>query len=108
MIQTPISKLQIKPGLQPWRITPEKESLKKDWKRLPWFNVEALTKKWLKRQMEARCIMSHSEQDKKAYQHARNICLLKLKRAKCLYLNAAVEDTQGDQRNFFGLLDFPY
>ena len=28
-----------------------------------------------------------------------------LNRAKCLYLNAAVEDTHGDQRKLFGLLD---
>ena len=88
------------------RIAPEKESLKKDQKRLPWFNAEALAQKWLKRQMEARYIKSRSEQDKNAYQHARNnIYLLKLKKAKCLYLNAAVEDTQGDQRKLFGLLD---
>ena len=50
-------------------------------------------------------IKSHTEQDKKAYQHSRNICLFKLNRAKCLYLNAAVEDTHGDQRKLFGLLD---
>ena len=81
------------------RITPEKESLKKDWKRLPWFIAEALAQKWLKRQMEARYIKSHSVQDKKAYQHARNIYLLKLKRAKCLYLNATVEDTQVTKGN---------
>ena len=81
------------------RITPEKEALKKDWKRLPWFNAEALAQRWLKRQMEARYIKSHSEQDKNAHQDARNVYLLKLKRAKCLYLSAAVEDTQGDQGN---------
>ena len=90
-----------------WSITfaPEKESLKKDQKRLPWFNAEALAQKWLKREMEARYLKSCSEQDKNAYQHARNVYLLKLKRAKCLYLNAAVEDTQGDQKKLFGLLD---
>ena len=47
----------------------------------------------------------HTEQDKKAYQHVRNIYLYKLNRAKCLYLNAAVEDIHGDQRKLFGLLD---
>ena len=55
--------------------------------------------------MEARYIKSHIEQDKKAYQHARNIYLHKLNRAECLYLTAAVEDTHGDQRKLFGLLD---
>ena len=35
------------------RMAPEKESLKKDWKRLPWFNAETLAQKWPKRQMEA-------------------------------------------------------
>ena len=78
------------------RIDPEIEPLKKDWKRLPWFNAEALAQKQLKRWMEARYMESSSEQDKKAYHHARHIYLLKLKRAKCLNLNAAVEDTQGD------------
>ena len=87
------------------RIAPEKESRKKDQKRLPWFNAEALAQKQLKRQMEARYIKSHSEVDKKAYQDARNIYLLKLKRAKCLYLNTAVEETQGDQKQLFGLLN---
>ena len=87
------------------RITPEKESLKKDWKRPPWFNAEPLAQKWLKRQMEARYIKSCPEQDKNAYQHARNIYLLKLKRAKCPYLNTAVEDTQSGQRKLFGLWD---
>ena len=56
--------------------------------------------------MEARYIRSCSEEDKKAYQYARNIYLLKLKTAKCLYLNTTVENTQGDQRKLFGLLDF--
>ena len=55
--------------------------------------------------MEARYIKSCTEMDKKAYQDTRNIYLLKLKRAKCLYLNTAVEETQGDQRKLFGLLD---
>ena len=55
------------------KMAPEKESLKKDWKRLPWLNAEALVQKQLKRQMEARYIKSHTEQDKKAYQHARYI-----------------------------------
>ena len=87
------------------RMTPEKESLKKDWKRLPWFNAEALVQKWLKRQMEARYIKSCTEQDKKAYQYAIYIYLYKLNKAKCLYLNAAVEDTCSDQRKLFGLLD---
>ena len=88
------------------RIAPEKESRKKDWKRLPWFNAKALALKQIKRQMEARYIKSHSEVDKKAYQDARNIYLLKLKRTKCLYSNTAVENTQGDQRKLFGLLYF--
>ena len=87
------------------KMAPEKEFMKKGWKRLPWFNAEALAQKQLKRQMEARYIKSHSEQDKKAYQHARNIYLFKLNRAKCIYLNAAVEDTHSDQRKLFGLLD---
>ena len=47
------------------RMAPEKESLKKDQKRLPWLNAEALVQKQLKRQMEARYIKSHTEQDKK-------------------------------------------
>ena len=55
--------------------------------------------------MEARYIKSHTEQGKKAYQHVRNIYLFKLNRAKSLYLNAAVEDTHGDQRKLLGLLD---
>ena len=88
------------------RMAPEKESMKKDWKRLPWFNAEALTQKHLKRQMEARYFKSCSEQDKKAYQHTRNVYLFKLNRARHLYLNAAVEDMYGDQRKLFGLLDF--
>ena len=48
---------------------------------------------------------SHSEVDKKPYQDGRNIYILKLKRAKCLYLNTAVEETQGNQKKIFGLLD---
>ena len=64
------------------RMAPEKESKKKDQKRLPWFNAEALKQKWLKRQKEARYIKSHSEEDKKVYQQARNIYLLKLKKSK--------------------------
>ena len=87
------------------RITPDKESLKGDQKRLPWFNAEALAQKWLKRQMEARYVKSHTEQDKKAYQQVRNVYLYKLNRATCLYLNAAIEDTQGDQWKLFGPLD---
>ena len=76
------------------RMAPEEESLKRDWKRLPWVNTEAMVQKWLKRQMEARYIKSHTEQDRKAcYQQARNVYLYKLNRAKCLYLNAAIEDT---------------
>ena len=59
----------------------------------------------LRDRCKARYIKSHSEVDKKAYQDARNIYLLKLKRAKCLYLNTAVGETQGDQRKLFGLLD---
>ena len=55
--------------------------------------------------MEASYFKSHSEQDKKAYQYARNVYVFKLHKAKCLYLNAAVEDTHGDQRKLFGLLD---
>ena len=75
------------------KMVPEKESRNKDCKRLPWFNADALAQKWLKRQMEARYMKSHLEVDKKAYQDARNIYILKLKRAKCLYLNTAVEET---------------
>ena len=86
------------------RMVPEKESRKKDQKRLPWFNAEALKLKQLKRQMEARYIKSHPE-DKKAYQQARKIYLLKLKKAKFPYLNTAVENTHGNQRKLFGLLD---
>ena len=85
----------------------ENESLKKDQKRLPWCNAEALAQKWFKRQMEARYIKSHSEQDKKAYQHTRNIYLFKLNRAKYLYLNVAVEDTHGDQKIVW-TIGFPY
>ena len=77
----------------------------KDCKRLPWFNAEALAQKQLKRQMKARYIKSCSKKDKRVYQHARNIYLFKLNRAKCLYMNATVEDTHGDQRKLFGLLD---
>ena len=50
------------------RMAPKKESRKKDWKRLPSFNAEALKQKWLKRRMKARYIKSCSEEDKKAYQ----------------------------------------
>ena len=64
------------------RMVPEKESRKTDQKRLPRFNAEALKLKQLKRQMEARYIKSHSEEDMKAYQQARNIYLLKLKKGK--------------------------
>ena len=77
----------------------------KDHKRLPWFNAHALAQKWLKKQMEARYMKSQSEVDKKAYQDARNIYFLKLKGAKCLYLNTVVEETQGNQKKLFGLLD---
>ena len=45
------------------RMAPEKESWKKDQKRLPWFNAETLKQNWLKRQMEARYIKSCSEED---------------------------------------------
>ena len=86
-------------------MAPEKESMKKDQKRIPRFNAEALTQKHIKRQMEACYFKSHTEEDKKAYQHARNVYLFKLNRTKHLYLNAAVEDTHGDQRKLFGLLD---
>ena len=88
------------------RMAPEKESLKRDQKRLPWFNAEALVQKWLQRQMEARYIKSHTEQDKKAYQQVRNIYLYKLNRAKCLYQNVAIEDTHGEQWKLFELFDF--
>ena len=40
--------------------------------------------KWLKRQMKARYVKFHTEQDKKAYQHVRNIYLYKLNKAKLL------------------------
>ena len=55
--------------------------------------------------MEPRYMKSRSEVDKKVYQDARNIYLQKLKKAKCLYLNTAVEETQGNQEKLFGLLD---
>ena len=55
--------------------------------------------------MEARYIKSRSEVHKKDYQDARNIYLQKLKKAKCLYLNTAVEETHGNQKKLFGLLD---
>ena len=87
------------------RMAPEKESVKKDRKRLPCFNAEALTQEHLKRQMEAHYFKSCPEQDKKANQHARNVYLFKLNRAKHLYLNATVEDMHSDQRKLFGLLD---
>ena len=87
------------------RMAPEKESLKRDQKRLPWFNTETLVQKQLKGQMEATYIKSCTEQDRKAYQQARNVYLYKVHRAKCLYLNAAIEDTHGDQQKLFGLLD---
>ena len=48
---------------------------------------------------------SHLEVDKKAYQNARNIYILNLKRAKYLYLNTAVEETQGNEKKLFGLLN---
>ena len=80
------------------RIAPEKESRKKDCKTLPWFNADALAQKHLKRQMETRYMKSHLEVDKKAYQDAGNIYILKLKRSKYLYLNTAVEETQGNQK----------
>ena len=87
------------------KIAPEKESKKRDQKRLPWFNADILAHKQHKRQMEARYIKSSSEVHKKEYQDARNIYLQKLKKAKCLYLNTAVEETQGNQKKLFGLLD---
>ena len=55
--------------------------------------------------MEARYIKSHSEVHKKDYQDARNIYLQRLKKAKSLYLNTAVEETLGNQKKLFGLLD---
>ena len=87
------------------KIAPEKESKKRDWKRLPWFNADILAHKQQKRQMEARYIKSGSEVHKKDYQDARNIYLQKLKKAKFLYLNTAVEETQGNQKKLFGLLN---
>ena len=50
--------------------------------------------------MEARYIKSCPEQDRKEYQQVRNVYLYKLNRAKCLYLNAAIEDIHGDQWTF--------
>ena len=87
------------------KIAPEKESKKRDQKRLPWFNTEILALKWQKRRMETRYIKSGSEVHKKDYQDARNIYLQKLKKAKCLYLNTAVEETHGNQKKLFGLLN---
>ena len=43
--------------------------------------------------------------DKKAYQDARNIYILKLKTAKCRYFNMVVEETQGNRKKLFGLFD---
>ena len=63
------------------KIAPEKESKKRDQKRLPWFNVEILAIKQQKRRMEARYIKSGSEVHKKDYQDARNIYLQRLKKA---------------------------
>ena len=87
------------------RMAPEKESMKKAWKRIPLFNAEALTQKHLQRQLEASYFKSNSEQDKKTYQYARNVYLFKLNRSKHLYLDVAVQDMYGDQRKLFGLLD---
>ena len=89
------------------RIAPVKESRKKDRNRLPWFNADALAQKHLKRQMEARYMKSHSEVDKKAYQNSRNMYILKLKRAKCLYLNTEVEETHSNQKKLFETIGFP-
>ena len=55
--------------------------------------------------MEARYIKACNEQDKNAYQQARNVYLHKLNRAKYLYWKASIEDTYGDQQKLFGLLD---
>ena len=85
------------------KMAPEKESMKRDQKRFHWLNTDALVQKQLKRQMEARYNKSHTEQDKKAYQQARNVYLYKLNRAKCLYLNAPIENTWGDQWKLFRL-----
>ena len=55
--------------------------------------------------METRYIKYGSEVHKKDYQDARNIYIQKLKKAKCLYLNTAVEETHGNQKKLFGLLN---
>ena len=55
--------------------------------------------------METRFIKSGSVVHKREYQDARNIYLLELKNAKCQYLNMAVEETHGDQKKLFGLLN---
>ena len=89
------------------RMAPE-ESLKRDQKRILLFNTETLVQKWLKGQMEARYIKPHTKQDRKAYEQARNVYLYKLIRSKCLYLNAAVEDTNGNQWKLFWTLELPY
>ena len=55
--------------------------------------------------MEARYIKISLRNTQDGYQDARNIYLQKLKKAKCLYLNTAVEEIQGNQKKLFGLLD---
>ena len=55
--------------------------------------------------METRYIKSGSEVHKKDYQDARNIYIQKLKKAKYLYLNTAVEEIHGNQKKLFGLLN---
>ena len=57
--------------------------------------------------MEARYMKSCSEVDKKVYQDTRNIYLQKLKKAKCMYLNTAVEETQGNQKKTIWTIGLP-
>ena len=55
--------------------------------------------------METKFIKSGSVVHKREYQDARNFYLQELKNAKCQYLNMAVEETHGDQKELFGLLN---
>ena len=87
------------------KIAPEKETKKRDRKRLPWFNADILAYKRQKRRMETKFIKSGSVVHKREYQDARNFYLQELKNAKCRYLNMAVEETHGDQKKLFGLLN---
>ena len=62
------------------KVAPEKETKKRDRKRLPWFNADILAYKTQKRRMESRYIKSGSVIHKREYQDARNIYLQELKK----------------------------